>query len=123
LIQKEIQGFPELIAGLIRDPQFGACVMCGFGGILAEMMADSVFAPAPLSHAEAMVLIGRLKTQKLLDGYRGFPAVDRDLLADILVRLGHLGVSYPLIKEVDINPLIVCEGLPIAVDATIVVER
>lgn len=123
LIQKEIQGFPELIAGLIRDPQFGACVMCGFGGILAEMMADSVFAPAPLSHAEAMALIGRLKTQKLLDGYRGFPAVDRDLLADILVRLGHLGVSYPLIKEVDINPLIVCEGLPIAVDATIVVER
>ena len=85
-------------------------------------MADSVFAPAPLSHAEALELIGRLKTQKLLNGFRGFPAVDRDALADILVRLGQLGASFPRIKEVDINPLIVCEGLPVAVDATIIVD-
>jgi acyl-CoA synthetase (NDP forming) len=121
LIQKQIQGYPELIVGLIRDPQFGACVMCGFGGILAEVMADSVFAPAPLSHAQALELIGRLKTQKLLNGFRGFPAVDRDALADILVRIGRLGVSFPQIKEIDINPMIVCEGLPVAVDATIVI--
>jgi len=65
LIQKQIQGDPELIAGLIRDPQFGPCVMCGFGGILAEVMADSVFAAAPLNKSEALALIGRLKTQKL----------------------------------------------------------
>jgi acetyltransferase len=123
LIQKQIQGYPELIAGLIHDPQFGACVMCGFGGILAEVIADSVFAPAPLSHPEALALIGRLKAQKLLDGYRGFPAVDRDRLADMLVRLGRLGVAYPRIKAIDINPLIVCEGLPVAVDATIVTAR
>jgi acetyltransferase len=123
LIQKQIHGYPELIAGLIRDPQFGPCVMCGFGGILAEVMADSVFAPAPLSHAEALELIGRLRTQKLLNGFRGFPAVDRDAVANILVRLGHLGVSFPRIIEVDINPMIVCDGLPVGVDATIIVEK
>ena len=122
LIQKQIHGYPELIAGLIRDPQFGPCVMCGFGGIMAEVMSDSVFATAPLSHAEALELIGRLKTQKLLNGFRGFPAVDRDVLADILVQLGKLGVSFPQIKEVDINPMIVCQGRPLAVDATIIVD-
>jgi len=122
LLQKQMQGYPELIVGLIRDPQFGPCVMCGFGGILAEVLADSVFAVAPLNRSDAFGLIDRLKTQKLLNGFRGFPAVDRDALADILVRLGQLGVSFPQIKEVDINPMIVCEGLPVAVDATIIVE-
>jgi len=123
LIQKQIQGDPELIAGLIRDPQFGPCVMCGFGGILAEVMADSVFAAAPLNKSEARALIARLKTQKLLNGFRGFTAVDREALADILVRLGDLAVAFEQIKEIDINPLIVHEGRPIAVDATIIVDK
>jgi acyl-CoA synthetase (NDP forming) len=122
LIQKQIQGAPELIAGLIRDPQFGPCVMCGFGGILAEVMADSVFAAAPLSRPEALALIDRLKTRKLLNGFRGFAAVDRGALADILVRLGELGAAFERIKEIDINPLIVREGIPVAVDATIIAE-
>jgi len=122
LIQKQIQGAPELIAGLIRDPQFGPCVMCGFGGIMAEVLADSVFAAAPLSRSEALALIGRLKTQKLLTGFRGFTAVDRNALADILVWLGELGVAFEQIKEIDINPLIVSEGIPVAVDATIILK-
>ena len=119
---KQIQGYPELIAGLIRDPQFGPCVMCGFGGILAEVMTDSAFAAAPLSHAEALGLIGRLKTQKLLNGFRGFAAVERDALADLLVRIGELGLAYPQIREIDLNPLIVRDGKPIAVDATIILD-
>jgi len=122
LIQKQIAGEPELIAGLIRDSQFGPCVMCGFGGILAEVMADSVFAAAPLNKSEALALIARLKTQKLLNGFRGSPPLDRDKLADILVRLGDLGVAFEKIKEIDINPLIVSEGIPVAVDATIIIE-
>lgn len=123
LIQKQIQGNPELIAGLFRDTQFGPCVMCGFGGILAEVLADSVFAAAPLNKSEALALIDRLKTQKLLNGFRGSTALDRDALADILVRLGDLGVAFEQIKEIDINPLIVSQGIPVAVDATIILER
>ncbi|CAB1084271.1 CoA-binding protein [Alkalispirochaeta odontotermitis] len=120
LIQKQVLGEPELIAGLIRDPQFGPCVMCGFGGILAEVMADSVFAAAPLNKSEALALIDRLKTQKLLNGFRGSAPLNREKLADILVRLGDLGASFERIKEIDINPLIVSEGIPVAVDASII---
>jgi acyl-CoA synthetase (NDP forming) len=123
LIQKQIRGFPELIAGLVRDPQFGPCVMCGFGGLFTEVLADRVFAVAPINRVEALALIKRLKTRKLLDGFRGFAAADRNALADILVRLGELGLAYPQIKEIDLNPLIVSEGKPIAVDATIIVEK
>ena len=122
LIQKQIQGYPELIVGLIRDPQFGPCIMCGFGGLFTEILADRVFAVVPINRVEALALIKRLKTQKLLDGFRGFATVDRDALADILVRLGELGLAYPQIKEIDLNPLIVSEGKPIAVDATIIME-
>jgi acetyltransferase len=64
-----------------------------------------------------------LKTQKLLDGFRGFAAVDRNALADILVRIGELGLAYPQIKEIDVNPLIVSVGKPIAADATIIIDR
>ena len=53
---------------------------------------------------------------------RGLAAVDRDALADILVRIGELGLAYPQIKEIDLNPLIVRGGKPIAVDATIVLD-
>ncbi len=122
LIQRHIHGFPELIAGLIRDPQFGPCVMCGFGGVLAEALADSIFAVAPLSRSEALAMIERLKAQKLLNGFRGFPPADRTALADVLVRLGELGYRYPKVQEIDINPLIVCAGKPIAVDATIILK-
>jgi len=123
LMQKQIQGSPELIAGLIRDPQFGPCVMCGFGGLYAEVLADRVFAVAPINRAEALALIDRLKTRELLNGFRGFAAVDRDALADILVRIGELGLRYPRIKEIDVNPLIVSNGKPIAVDATVIVDE
>ena len=123
LIQKQIQGYPELIAGLIHDPQFGPCVMCGFGGLFTEVLADRVFAVAPINRVEALALIKRLKTQKLLDGFRGFAVVDRNALADILVRIGELGLAYPQIKEIDVNPLIVSVGKPIAADATIIIDR
>jgi acetyltransferase len=121
LIQKQVKGDVELIAGLIRDPQFGPCVMCGIGGILAEVIADSVFAAAPLTMEEAQAMIDRLKSQKLLNGFRGSRPVDRAKLAEILIGLGDLGVACEQIKEIDINPLIVSDGIPVAVDATIIV--
>lgn len=123
LIQQQIQGDLELIAGLMRDPQFGPCVMVGLGGVLAEILNDSVFGVAPLTHTQAQELIGKLKTRKLLNGFRGASAVDRDALAEILVKLGQLGCEYPKIKEIDINPLIVCKGKPVAVDASVILSE
>jgi acetyltransferase len=123
MVQQQIKSGPELIAGMVRDPQFGPCVMCGLGGILTEIVNDKAFAAAPFNIEEALALISRLKTQKLLDGFRSFQALDRKAFADILVRLGVLASMYPNIEEVDINPLIVKDGIPIAVDASIILKR
>ncbi len=120
IVQRQLPESIEMIAGLIRDPQFGNCVMCGFGGILAEIIGDSQFAVAPIDLSEALDLINRLKNQKLLDGFRSFPAVNRQELANILVRLGQIGMDYPQIKEIDINPLLKGDKGLMAVDALIV---
>ncbi len=120
IVQPQLPKSIEIIAGLFQDPQFGHCVMCGFGGLLAEIIRDSEFAMAPIGLSEGMDLINRLKNQKLLDGYRNFPKTDRKQLAHILVQLGQIGLDYPQIKEIDINPLIVGDQGLIAVDALIV---
>lgn len=121
LLQKQIHGDFELMAGLVRDPQFGPCVMVGMGGVMAEVWADRAFAVAPLTTDQALVLIGQLKHQKLLDGFRAFAPLNRPALADVLVALGDLGLACEQIQAIDINPLIICQGKPVAVDATIVI--
>jgi acetyltransferase len=122
LIQRQIPGKVELILGLLRDPQFGPCVMFGLGGVTAELFDDAVFAVAPLTHREALGLIGRIRGQKMLNGFRGTPPVDREEIARILVALGEIGLAFPRIREIDINPLICGAEGPIAVDATIILE-
>jgi acetyltransferase len=120
LVAEQVSGRRELIAGLVRDPQFGPCVMLGLGGILTEAVGDAVLAPAPLDEAGARRLIDGLRTQRLLGPFRGEPAVDRAALARVLVGLGRLGAERPGVESVDLNPLIVRAGVPIAVDALVV---
>ena len=122
LIQRMVKGEIEMMAGFIRDPQFGPCIMCGLGGILAEAINDTVFGVAPITFSEALDMIGRLKSQKLLNGFRGFDPVDREALARILVRLGDLGYSHPRIQEIDINPFVIKNGSPVAVDGLVVLD-
>ena len=78
LVAPMISGNRELIAGVIRDPQFGPTVMLGVGGILAEAVADVVFRPAPLDAVTAAEMVDDLSTQKLLGPFRGEAAVDRE---------------------------------------------
>jgi acetyltransferase len=120
LVQKQVPGKIELVAGFVRDPRLGPCVMCGLGGIFAEALNDTVFGVAPLTLADALAMIGRLRCRTMLDGYRGYDPVDKNALARILVTLGNLGCAYPAIQEVDINPLIIHKRDPIAVDALVV---
>ncbi|HUH67185.1 MAG TPA: acetate--CoA ligase family protein [Syntrophales bacterium] len=119
---RQVKGRIEIIVGLVRDIQFGPCVMLGLGGIMAEVLSDAVFVPAPLTERDALRLISRLKGQTIFDGFRGEPPVDRKELACILVALGDIGLHHPRIYEIDINPLIVGEGGLVAVDATIVLR-
>jgi len=121
LVSEMVSGNRELIAGVVRDPQFGPCVMLGVGGVLAEAVADVAFRLAPLSDVDAHELIDDLRSQALLGPLRGEPPIDRDRLAELLTGLGRLATEDPAIRSVDLNPLIVAAGVPIAVDA--LVER
>ncbi len=118
LVSTMVQGSRELIAGMVRNPQFGPCVMLGVGGVLAEAVADAAFRLAPLDRLDAHDLINDLDAQALLGELRGEPAVDRDALADILCGLGDLAAN-PDVASVDLNPLVIVDGRAIAVDALV----
>ena len=118
LVSTMVQGSRELIAGMVRNPQFGPCVMLGVGGILAEAVANAAFRLAPLDRLDAHDLINDLGAQDLLGEFRGEPAVDRHALADILCSLGELATD-PDVVSVDLNPLIGVDGRAVAVDALV----
>jgi len=122
LVCKMVGGRRELIAGLVRDPQFGPCVMLGVGGIFAEVVGDVAFAVAPLAKSDAEDLIGALRYPKLLDAFRGEPAVDRRKLVNVLEALGRLGAERPDIRSIDVNPLIVAGDTPVVIDALVELE-
>lgn len=121
LLQRQMPTDYELIAGVLKDTQFGPCVMFGIGGIFSELIKDVTFAPAPLSQTIARKLIRRISGQKLLMGFRGAKALDMKKMADILVALGDLAAACPEIEQIDVNPFIVHQGIPVAVDAAVIV--
>ena len=119
LVAPMVRGNRELIAGLVADPQFGPCVMLGVGGVLAEAVGDVVFRLAPITDRDAQDMIDGLATQRILGPFRGEPAVDRDALSRVLVGLSRVSEAEPNIVAVDVNPLLVADGIPIAVDALV----
>ena len=120
LVAPMVRGNRELIAGMVRDPQFGATVMFGVGGVLAEAVGDVVFRPAPLDAITAEEMIDSLASQALLGEVRGEAAVSRQHVVELLVGLGRLAIERPDVASVDVNPLIVDPGgTPIAVDALV----
>lgn len=123
LVQEMVAGDRELVVGLSRDPQFGVCVMLGFGGLMAEVVAEPVFRVAPFDENEARDMIRDLKYRAMLDAFRGQAPADVDTLCRILVSLGLFGLDRPEIGEIDINPLIISpDGTVKAVDALIILE-
>lgn len=124
LVQEMVKGQRELVLGLIRDPQFGPCVMFGLGGIYTEILRDVSFRVAPLSRRDALEMMDEIKGAKILESFRGMAAADRETLAASLVALGQLGLDHPEIKEIDVNPLLLTkDGKPVAVDALVVLEE
>ena len=124
LVQQMIKGDRELVVGLTRDAQFGPCVMFGLGGIFTEILEDVAFRVAPLTKWDAMDMMKDFRAHKILDEFRGQPAVDREVLADILIAIGNIGMEQDKVKEIDINPMkIAGDGKPIAVDALVVLDN
>lgn len=119
LVASMVEGNRELIAGCVDDDVFGRCVMVGVGGILTEAIEDVSFRLAPLTQPDAEEMIEDLATQAILGEFRGEVALDRDALATLLVGLSDAFCSNPEIVSIDVNPLIVSAGIPVAVDALV----
>jgi succinyl-CoA synthetase beta subunit len=122
LVCRMVSGRREVIAGLVRDPQFGPCVMLGLGGIFAEALGDVAFAAAPLARGDAEDLIDALQYKRVLGEFRGEPAVDRAVLARVLEALGRIGAERADVRSIDINPLILAGGTPVVIDALVELE-
>ena len=123
LVQEMVAGSRELVMGLIRDPQFGPCVMFGLGGIFTEALGDVSFRVAPLDDRDARSMPTEIQGSKILGGIRGLTPVQMDHLSHCLRQLGQIGLDHPAVSEIDINPLIVRNGNPVAVDALIVLKE
>ncbi len=126
LIQEMAVGGKEVILGMTRDPQFGPMLMFGLGGIYVEVLKDVAFRIAPITPREAGEMIDSIKSVALLKGARGEKPADIDSIKEGLLRLSQMVTDFPMIKELDINPLKVFaagdKGGSIAIDARISID-
>ena len=123
LVEERVKDGVELIIGTKIDQTFGPVILVGPGGIFVEAMMDVVFRMCPTTRDLALGAIGELRYQKLLDGYRGIPKVDRDALAELMVRLSEMAWEHrEHLREMDINPLIANEDGLYPVDARMILS-
>ncbi len=114
----------ELVIGAKRDPKWGPILLVGLGGIWIEAIGDVRLMPCDLAEEDIIEEIGKLRSAKLLKGFRGAPPVDVAAVARTASLIGRLMMTRPEIVEIDINPLFVHaqgEGVT-AVDALIVTQ-
>jgi acetyl-CoA synthetase len=123
LIEKMVNGVvAELIVGVARDEQFGPYLLIGGGGILVEIMKDSVSLLMPTTRERVLHALGQLKYAPLFHGFRGAPLADLNAAADAILAVAGMVENDPSsIIELDINPLmLLAEGQGVvAADALI----
>ncbi|NUS42940.1 MAG: hypothetical protein HOQ24_04535 [Mycobacteriaceae bacterium] len=109
----------ELLVGVTMDPIFGPVVAFGCGGVLVEALRDVAFRAAPFTRHEALEMIAETTASRMLDGYRGLPAVDRGTLAEFLVRVSEFAAAAVDLVELDLNPVIAAGDALYPVDVRI----
>ncbi|HVG08024.1 MAG TPA: acetate--CoA ligase family protein [Thermoanaerobaculia bacterium] len=121
LLQEMAKGGHEVIFGITTDPRFGPLLMFGLGGKYVEVFQDVRFGVLPLGRTDALDMVRGIRGFRLLEGVRGEPGADLDLLCEILLRLAQLAQRHPRIREVDINPFLAGpdRSSALAVDARI----
>lgn len=121
LVQEMVKGDREFLAGMTRFPGFAPCVVFGMGGVLTEIYLDTSLRQAPISDTDATEMFAEIRYRALLGPYRGMAPVNLSSLTGILQAIGTIALLHPEIAEIDVNPLIVRDGEPIAVDALMVI--
>jgi len=125
LVQQMARKGVEMIIGVKNDRQLGPMLLVGMGGVFVEIFKDTVLLPCPVSYEEALCELKKLKSFKLLTGYRGSAPCDVQALAQLMVRISEYAAENKnSLKEMDINPVYVYEeGQGVCVvDALIVKE-
>lgn len=106
LLQPMVPPGLEFIVGAVQHDHFGAVLMVGAGGVFTDLVADRAFRLAPVGPGDAAAMLDELRMAPMLDGYRGAPAVSRERLADLLIRVGSVVEDLGEVAELDLNPVI-----------------
>jgi acyl-CoA synthetase (NDP forming) len=123
IVQRMVPDGVEMLVGAVHDPSFGPVVVCGSGGVLVDLVADTAFRLHPLTDRDASEMLDELKGARLLRGYRGAPPADEPALRDLILRLSSVLTTCPEIQELDLNPVKVLQSGVRVADARIRVER
>ncbi len=123
MLYEMIKGGKEVILGVTYDRTFGHMLMFGLGGIYVEILKDVSFRIAPLTRSEAVSMISEIKTSALLRGARGEKPSDVEAIVDGILKLSSIVTDFPVIRELDINPLVVLNKGAVAIDARIIFKR
>jgi acyl-CoA synthetase (NDP forming) len=119
LVQRMVTGGAEMLIGAINDPTFGHVVVCGSGGVLVDLLADSSCRLFPVTNTDAGEMVDGLKGVRLLRGFRGHAPVDEEAFREAVLRISALVGIGPEIQELDVNPLMVLPGGVSAVDVRV----
>lgn len=121
-VQQMLKGGQEVIIGAVTDGSFGKLVAFGLGGVLVEVLKDITFRMAPASKEDAYSMLDGIQAAEMLKGVRGSEPVDREALANLIVRVSELVSDFPEISELDLNPVFATKDGAIAADVRIVVD-
>jgi acetyltransferase len=120
LLQKLIPHAVEIIIGAHEDAVFGHVILAGIGGVYTEVYKDVALGICPVDKTRAYEMIQSLKGVALLEGFRGLPVVNKEMIAELIVKFSSLIEANPQIKEMDINPVMINAEGAFAVDTLLV---
>jgi acetyltransferase len=112
----------EVLLGAKRDADFGPVILFGMGGIFTEILKDRALGLPPMNRLLARRMMRQTKIHTLLQGYRNRPPADFEKLEEMIMRLSQLLVDFPQISELDMNPVLIKNGVPVVVDARLMVS-
>jgi len=122
LVDQMVEEGVEIIIGLVQDPTFGLCIMCGIGGIYTELYQDVSFRVVPINEYDARDMIEEIKGKKLLEGFRNIKA-DKELVVDLLLKVSKIGEQLMShVDQMDLNPVFVYEKDYCVVDAKLILK-
>lgn len=106
LVSPMRRGGIELFVGTLRDPQWGPAIVLGLGGVWVEVLNDTALRCLPIGPTDVLDMLDELRGARLLQGYRGGPAIDRDAVAAVVCAIGNAALALgPSLVSLEINPL------------------